>query len=415
MAVQLLGPAAVDDVDAARVTDLPTRKVTRIVSYCNGGMGGSVPNTTTTVNTQAGFRFAVRLPVNSIRWRFRCRNYDMFQSATRTAPTGKGIKFGQAELVTTGAGTTSYTGNFVGSTATTIVGSDFTIPGDGTWYASDWVTDPASQFVAGTHHLVAIGYTVPSSTAVLNTWGECFYWSSYTSALDPTVTAGSTIPTGIPLDFVIEYECVSSRSAWLVIGDSIAEGVTGNRGNSTTPARVPIPTWRNYPNLWAARNNALVCNMSLAGMQTWQYMPATWPQFFSRMDLASAKLDGAFIATGSNDLYAATPTRTLAQFQGDIANLVAQVRTTIGSDKPIYYGAIIPRTSNTIRNQANDWLASLPYGAAGFVDFNAVMSTTLDATALPADLTTDSIHPTFKGLEHMAAAMGGVVSPVRNM
>ncbi|MGY1896214.1 GDSL-type esterase/lipase family protein [Nocardia gipuzkoensis] len=387
--------------------------VTRVISYCNGGMDGSVPATTTTVNTQAGFRTAIKIPVNSTRWRIRCRNYGMTGTA-KTGFTGKGIKLGEAAQVTTGAGTTSRTGGFVGNTAITIVSGDFSIPGDGSWYTSPWVTAAGSQFTAGKEYLLAIGYQTAASLAVQNTLGECFYVSNHATALDPTAAVGGfTINSGIPLDFIVEYECVTSRSAWLYIGDSISEGVMGNRGN-TNSFIVPQPIWKAYPHQWAARNNALVCNMSLAGMQTAQYLPATYPQFFSRMDLASAQLDGAIIAVGSNDFQNG---RTLAQYQADIASLVAQVRTAIGASKPIFYCATIPRSSTgyTVRIAANEWLASLPYGAAGFVDFDLLMRTGVDATALPTDLTCDTIHPSFKGSEVLASGLAGVVAPVVNV
>ncbi|WP_280431632.1 GDSL-type esterase/lipase family protein [Nocardia brasiliensis] len=386
-------------------------KVTRIISYCTGGMDGSVPGTSTTVNTQAGIRTSVKVPVSSTRWRVKLRNYGMTGTA-KTGLTGKGIKFGEAARVTSGAGTTSRTGGFVGNAATTLIGTDFVIPGDGSYWSLPWITDQALQLQAGKDHLLAIGYTVASSLAVQNTWGECFYWGNSATALDPTVTAGSSIPAGIPLDIVIEYECVTTRSAWLFIGDSIAEGVVGNRGTSSASV-VPQPVWKAYPHQWAARNNALVCNISLSGMQTGQYLPAQFPQFFARLDLAGAKFDGCVIATGSNDFQNG---RTLAQYQSDISALVSQVRSVIG-DRPIYYCSTIPRSStgNTVRIAANEWLASLPYGAAGFVDMDAAMRTTVDATALPADMTTDTIHPSFKGSERMAAALAGVVAPVSNM
>ncbi|GAA1585573.1 hypothetical protein GCM10009764_05810 [Nocardia ninae] len=375
---------------------------TRIIPYCNGGMDQTVATTPITVNTQAGFRTSVRLPVSSTRWRVRARNYGMTGSA-RPVLTGKGIRLGEAARITTGSGTTSRTGGFVGNAAFNIVATDFPIPGDGGFYASPWVTDPAQQLQAGLEYLLAIAYTVASSTNIGLTIGECFYWTSVASALDPTVTAGSTIPAGIPLDLIIEYETVTTRSAWLYIGDSIAEGVMGSRG-TTNSTIVPQPIWRNYPNQWAARNSALAVNMSMAGMMTSQYLPTNFPQFFSRMDLAAAQLDGAIVATGSNDFTSGG--RTLAQYQADIAALMAQIRATIG-EKPIYLGATIPRSStgNSTRIAANEWLASLPYGAAGFVDFDAAMRTQVDAAALPADLTCDTIHPSFKGVELMASTL----------
>lgn len=415
MTTKLLGPAPAADPDAVRLADLPgPAPVTRIISYCNGGMDGSVPNTSTTVNTQAGLRTSIRIPVASARWRIKMRNYGM-TGVAKTGFTGKGIIAGRAARVTSGAGTTSRTGGFVGNTATTIVSGDFAIPGDGSWYISPWVTAPADQFEAGVDYLIGIGYQTAASLAVQNTWGECFYWNNYATALDPATSTG-TVHGGIPLDFVVEYECTTTRSAWLWIGDSISEGVTGVRGTSAANI-TPQPLWMSYPNQWAARNDALVCNMSMAGMQTFQYLPSTFPQFFSRMNLAAAKLDGAVITSGSNDFYSGG--RSQAQFKADLSNLMAQVRSVIGDDKPIYLASIIPRPSgdNNHHNNrifTNEWMASLPYGAAGYVDFDFVMRPSVNATNLQVDMTTDTIHPSFKGAELMAATVAGVVAPVRN-
>ncbi|QIS05922.1 hypothetical protein F5X71_29680 [Nocardia brasiliensis] len=378
---------------------------TRIISYCNGGMDQTVaPNIT--VSTQAGFRTSIKLPVSTRRWRVKLRNFGM-TGASKTALTGKGVRFGEAARVTTGNGTTSRTGGFVANSATTIVSGDFPIPGDGSWYYTPWVTTPLE---AGREYLLAIGYTVSSSTSVQTTIGECFYWTSAASALDPTVTSGSSIPAGIPIDFVVEFECVSARSAWLFIGDSIAEGVMGSPGTSASSI-VPQPIWRSYPQLWATRNDALVLNMSMAGIMTPQFN--SYPEFFSRLDLAGAQLDGAVIATGSNDF---NQGRTLAQFQGDVSALMAKVRTTIG-DKPIYLCTTIPRSSTGYaeRSAANRWMATLPYGAAGVVDMDGTLRTWNGSSyVLEDDYTCDTIHPSFLGSERMAAALASVVAPIRD-
>lgn len=405
-------PSQATPLSAARMTHIEdgiagayAAEKTRIISYCNGGMDQTVaPNIT--VNTQVGFRTSIKLAVPTRRWRVKARNFGM-TGAAKAALTGKGIRIGEATRVTTGSGTTSRTGGFVGNTATSIVSGDFPIPGNGSWFTTPWSTIPLE---AGKEYLLAIGYTVGSSTSVQTTIGECFLWTSATSALDPTVNSGASIPAGIPLDVVLEYECVSTRSGWLFIGDSIAEGVMGTPGTSSSSI-VPQPIWRSYPQLWAARNDALVLNISMAGIMTPQFN--TYPEFFSRLDLAGAQLDGAVIATGSNDF---NQGRTLVQFQSDIAALMAKIRTTIG-DKPIYLCTTIPRsnTGYAERVSANRWMATLPYGAAGVVDMDGTLRTWNGSSyVLEDDYTCDTIHPSFLGSERMAAALASVVAPIRD-
>lgn len=403
MGRRLLGASPTRDADAIPLSSLRSelKQVTRTISYCNGGMEAPTASTIT-VNTQCGFRTSVKLPVTSSRWRIKMRNYGML-TGNRVAVTGKGIILGVGDRITTGAGVTSLNTGFVDNTATTIVSGDFTIPGDGSWYTSAWVTNSTDQFVGGKEYLIGIAYQSASSITVPCSTGQCFMWTSTANALNPTVKTGSTVPTGIPLDFVIEYECLSSRRSVLMVGDSIAEGVMGPKGTSTTNW-TPQPIWRCYPQQWAYRNNALVTNMSLSANRVAQFLTTNNPRFWDRLNLTDAKFDAVVLAVGSNDF--AADNRTLAQFQGDMASLVAQVRSTIG-DVDIYYGSIIPRTSssNAAKVQANDWLAALPYGARGYIDFDAELRTAVDSQAMWADMTTDNIHPSYKGVERMAAIM----------
>lgn len=396
---------------AQEFNKIEAKSVERIISYCNGGQGAPTAYTIT-VNTQCGFRTAVKLPVTTTEWRLKLRNYSML-NGNKTAVTGKGIIFGLAAKVTSGTGTVSLTSGFVGNTATTVVNSDFTIPADGSWYTTSWQSASGDQFAANKEYLIGIAYQSAASLSVECSTGHCFMWTSTANALNPAIASGSTTPTGIPLDVVLEYRCTSSRKSILYIGDSIAEGVTGPRGTSTANW-TPVPIWRNYPNQWAFRNNGLVTNMSLSANRVAQFLTSNNPRFFSRLDLVSAKFDAVVLAVGSNNF--AADNQSLAAFQADYASLVAQIRATTGIDPdiPIYYGAIIPRTAASTspanRRAANEWLAALPFGGAGFVDFDADMRSAVDAdtstvSGLLADMTTDNIHPSYKGVQRMAATL----------
>ncbi|MFF4027026.1 SGNH/GDSL hydrolase family protein [Nocardia elegans] len=385
--------------------------ITRTLSYTNGGLGGSVATSPWASGTTGSWRFVVKLPETTTQWRIKLRNYDTGSAATKTALTGKKIIHGDHSRVLA-AGSNGSTGSFIGSTATTIVGADFTIPGDGSWYTSPWVTASADQFSAGVEHLVGINVTAASSLAVQAGCGRAWWWSNATSGADPTIagSAATNQTTYIPVDWVIEYQVTSWRKAYLFVGDSICEGIMGSR--NATPS--PTPLWRNYPNLWAASNNALVTNISLAGITANAFSFTTIPAW-SRVDHSGAAYDAAVIALGSNDL--STGLRTLAQLQADILTTITNVRAVVGSTKPIYVATIIARTmaSNgttpnqttweSYRNDYNSWLVEGGAGVDGVIDMDAATRGTSTSTLWPTYVTTDNIHPAYLGNQQMATAL----------
>ncbi|MBF5002410.1 SGNH/GDSL hydrolase family protein [Nocardia sp. BSTN01] len=380
--------------------------VTRTLSYTNGGLGGSVTPTGNpwASGTAASWRYVVKLPEATNWWRIKIRNYDTPAAATKTALTGKKILFG-THARSSGTGTAGETGTFAGSTATTVVGSDFAIPGDSSYYTSPKVTAAGDQFQPGVEHLLAIGATAASSLAVQSGAGRAWYWSNATSGVDPTIagSAATNQTAWIPLDWVIEYETTSRRRAYLVVGDSITEGIAGPRG---TTSQTPTALWRSYPWQWAAANNALVTNMSIAGI-TAVYFAGSSAAAWSRLDHSAAFYDGAIIALGSNDINA---NRTLAQLQADILSTITNVRTIIGSTAPIYIGNVIARSLGTtpegVRLDFNSWLAERPTALlnGGLIDFDAATRGTTTTALWPA-YTADTIHPSWAGQARLAEAL----------
>ncbi|MFB8281878.1 hypothetical protein [Nocardia colli] len=378
----------------------PTRPTTRVMTFSNGGMDQTVAANLAAA-TQWGIRIPVRLPVTPTRARLKLRNYGMTNVAGANL-TGKGIILGTHTL----DGSGNSTGNFAGGTATTIVSGDFLIPGDGSYYTSPWFT------IAGNADLLfGIGYTM-ASTAMKTTIGQCFIWNTSAAALTPATTGG-TVPAGIPLDFQIEYEVpvASNASAWLFIGDSIEEVVTGPQGTSASSI-VPIPIHQCQPQRWAAANNTLVQNLSMAGVTAAVFADPTFPEFWTRQNIVAANLDGAIISIGSNDLFPGG--RTLAQYKADVQTIVTKVKQLIGYDKALYFGNIIPRNDssakNTIRLQANAWLATLPFGAKGCIDFDVVMRQGSSTTTLDPVKTTDNIHPSYAGVDAMVSKLSATVA-----
>jgi lysophospholipase L1-like esterase len=364
--------------------------VFRTLRHSNGGQG-LIGNLATVTALSA--RYVVRLPVTTTRWRILLSNYDTYAATSKTDLTGTKIIHGDhSRSLTSPAGET---GDFVGSTATTIVGSSFTIPSNGTQYTGPWVTAAGDQFDAGVEHLIGIAYTCASQTIQYGA-GRCWRWTNATSGVDPTVAASGATSTAsyIPFDAVIEYECTSALPAWLVIGDSIYEGVAAAKGAAVSPTS----NLRSPPFQWGKINDALIQNQSLYAV-TAQTLANSSRREWTRQSQTGGSFTGAIIELGTNDVDAS---RTLAQVQADIMSVITNVRTAIGTDKPIYLANIPAHNQSggieTVRTNVNDWIAQLPYGVKGTIDMDAGLRRAAAATTSDSALmATDSVHPNYQG------------------
>lgn len=382
---------------------------TRFCSYTNGGNGSSF-YAAQTLTSWSG-RIPVRLPETTTRWRWKIRNYGTFTGTTNPSATGTGLVLGQQAPDSEGLGS----GLFVDNAATELIGSH-TIPGDGTWYTSQWFTDPALQFQAGVNHLVAYGFTCPTSRSYLSGGGKCWQHTgdSGLNAINPSNTAGAVSSTraGSPLEWVIEYETLTTRLNWLFVGDSIMEGISGPYGTSQSTA-ITSPISDSYPALWAERAQALVCNISLASATADNF--ATFSAAWTRCDLSTPGFDGAVIGLGSND---AANSRTLAQYKASIQGIIANIRSSTGNPNiPIYVVNVIPRPSmtaaqDTVRKTMNDWLSRMPYGINGVIDMDGAFSVgTGTQTPLKLSHTTDSIHLSWTGTWRAVAELRNSLPP----
>ncbi|MCM6778013.1 SGNH/GDSL hydrolase family protein [Nocardia sp. CDC159] len=400
-------PATTSPLSAARLNHIedgifeavpqnPSRTMT--LPYSNGGLGGTVA-TTLAAGTAGSYRFVVKLPVTTTQWRIKLRNQE-YTAGTKTAATLKKLIVGKHARATTG--TAGETGNFLGNTATTIVSTDQTIPGNGTWYTSPWVTAAGDQFTADTEHLIGIGYTFAASTSLQTSCGRSWFWTNSTSGTDPTIAGSGGTQQYVPFDWVIEYQCTTRRKVALVIGDSISEGITG-----TNSALQSTSLWHNPFWLWAARSDRLIVNLSLAGVGLVHYAtsPAT-NYLWTRQDINSGAytIDEIIISAGSNDF---NTSRTLAQMQADVLTIVSYLTTTLGLTAPIYMATLLARgtTGDAVRLTYHDWLAEVPtFAQAEVIDFDGATRGT-STTAIWPQYESDSIHPSRLGTMRMATEL----------
>jgi lysophospholipase L1-like esterase len=384
-------------------------KRTRFMSFTNGGNGSNFYGAQTLTSWSG--RFAVRLPVTTTRWRWKVRNYGWATGTTNPSATVTGLVYGLQANDSEGMGS----GLFVNNAATGLIGSH-TAPGDGSWYTSQWFADPNLQFQAGVNHLMAYGFTCPTSRSYLSGAGKCWQHvgDNGLNAINPANTAGavSSARAGSPLEWVIEYETVTDKLCWLFLGDSIMEGVSGPYGTSSTTS-ITSPIADSYPSLWAERAQAIVQNLSLASITADNF--ATMPNAYTRTDLASPGFDGIVIGLGSND---AANGRTLAQFKASLLAIINNLKTYTGlPNVPIYVANITPRpgmtaAQDTVRKTINDWLSQLPYGIKAVIDMDGAFSVgTGTQTPIKLSHTTDLIHFSHTGQWRGVAELRATLPP----
>lgn len=392
---------SVQELPTGDTTALGT-KVTRQATLCGGGIGPTYPSPVTF--TEQGMRIPIMFPVRVKKIRIGVRNYDTLNQASKTAGTLKGLKIGRHNILTSGSGT-SYTGNFVGSSATTLLSSDQSFVATGAVSKSPWYD---VDLLPGIEYLLAGGVVMSASSSVQYGLGLSYTWSTSAAALDPTNTSG-TYTVGIPLDWQIEYQADTTALSCLWVGDSLSEGLTGTQGTQASPNFVPMPWHTNAPHRWGRRRGVMVQNISLLGLTLVNAGSLT--DWWSRTDLDTPAFDMGVVALGSNDAFS---TRTLAQMQGDLSTVVARVRTKLVTDAPLWLVNVPPRgsTGNSNRLAYNKWMAAMPYGAAGIIDYDAALKQVSgDATSLPTDFTTDATHPSHAGTEIMANRIRSTIGP----
>lgn len=382
----------------ARPGPAPLRTLT--LPYSNGGPGGSVSNDIAAA-TAGSFRFVVKLPVTADRWRIRLRNRNLAWDSRPNA-TLKSLIVGLHDRSPSGAATE--TGSFVGNTATTIVGTDQTIPGDGSWYTSPWVETEGDVFEKNVEFLIGIGYTFASSHAVKTSCGRAWHWTNSTSATNPAIAGSGATDRFIPFDWVIEYEATTRNRITLVIGDSISEGITGGV-SALAPTSLHLAPF----NQWAARTNRCIVNLSIAGIALQGVAASTASSAFiweRQADLSTIPFDEVIISGGSNDIF--PNGRSLANVQSDIDTIRGRL-AGYGINAPIYAATILARNaSNATWTSYNDWLAQRPSFTTDVIDFYGALRGASATTIMP-QYTSDNIHPSRLGCLAMADKLAAIL------
>lgn len=389
--------------------------VTRQLCYSNGGQGGQNVYYGTSTSTQitltnAGCRIPIRLTANTDWWQLNLRVYDSLLGVAKTPVTGQGIAMGPH--APSAIGVVAGTGSFAGGVAASVVSAPFTIPGDGSFYSSPVVTDPASQFVDGQDFLLAVAFNAATSTTMQTGIGSCWRWADIASAVNPSIAGSTASSTAswIPIDWVLQYQTTNSKSAFLVIGDSISEGtagpayaLTGSMANAA-----PTPLWHGQWERWAVARGAMVQKHCLyaSTAQAWAN-PAY--NGWTRQYTGAGAFTGAALALGANDIKAG---RTFAQLQADYINCIINLRNIVGAAVPVYALNVMAESMNNpnegVRLQFNNWLAQLPAGVTEMIDVESEMRS-IQTSALDSASTCDSVHPSHAGQRKLARVLSAAI------
>lgn len=376
----------------------PLRRLARAVG---DGVGVLPPRTTAlqlsmggtnATNSQSSVnqRYFVRPTVRVKRWRIKLANYDVKNSVAGTAMNGASIYFGPGTTDANGD-----TGNFA-TAPQALVTSAFTIPGDGSYYVSPWFSAPMD---AGTNYVISVGFSAGAATPIFRGYN--------TSAIGFGGTAGAThAGDQAPnltrfifsfLDAIIEYD-TNAPGVGVFIGDSLTECY----GGDATWGMLPYMAWANVAA--ASHTQSAIIN-AITGSQTSDWISGTGNKW-SRLDFATYAPNYAVVALGSNDAAASV---SLATYQSNMATIVNTLRNTYGISR-IYLATVMPRSlaagPEAIRQSYNTWLRSLPLGATGVFDFDAIVrDPAAQDTLLATYRFTDNVHLTRAGYAALAPAI----------
>lgn len=393
-------------IAAAQVAKVP---VTRTMCYSNGGQGGLTTviggsATAITVNTVCSIRIPIRLNCDTDSWTLKLRMYNALTGATTSYnATLDTVLWGT--MTAAADGVVGQTGTFTGNAATTIFSGSQAISGTAAYTSLSAVTNPSYQFQDGVDHMLAISFHTAASQSVMIGVGQCWRWTT-TAGVDPT-QAGSTATSAaswIPIDWVLEYTTTNTKRAGFVVGDSIPEGTAGATGATISPT----PLWQRFWDQWATRKGDVMMQHNCLYASLAQNWASSSYNGWDRQRTDLGQWDFAVIALGANDIPSG---RTLAQLQGDIASVITNVKTKVGSSIPIYGVNVLPQnlTTDTVRTGYNNWLAQGPEGIDHMIDLDSQVRNA-DGKVIDTVLrTTDQIHLSYAGMRKVTDVLMGAV------
>lgn len=315
-----------------------------------------------------------RLPVDFdapiTRWRLRIANRNPRTGNVRGTADFTGLWYG------------AHAGNGQFAAGQNInINPAFTIPADGTAWASPWFTQ-----TLGMGYLLSFGYTAAAAPFQL-VGGS---WQSAASA-DAGAEAPALSLSGVaPFDIWVEAETPAMTPVVAVLGDSLSAGVGATLPVHDSALSQHMRTINGLPVHYAASGDTLAGWNDPAAYKWTRWQGLDRP-------------DAVILAMGSNDIFGGA---TLADAQSRHATVVASLKEKVSAR--IYGATIMPRTSvtgaaETTRRDYNTWLSGLPNDTRDLFGFAASISGD-DETITPA-YDADGVHLNTAGYAQNAGTL----------
>lgn len=319
-----------DPITPASIGAVATTSRRSTHTFCAAGDNG------TTAAGRWNARYAVRLPVTPTRFRLRIANYDVRDAgadATVATPLAS-VWIGAHALGPLG----ELTGKMSGSPVN--LGVTGTIPADGSYLTSAWITDPAALalLATGKHAVLSLGVNADGTarTAVRG-WNRS--WIAFSSDSAGVLAPGDLGQYNYTLyDAQVEYEYAapgSTSPVVLCVGDSLTSGYS-NTASGTGPS-----VW-SYPAQLGQRAGVAPINLGMFGSTTGLWVNPNG-SFWTRADIASYAPDAAVVHLGSNN---AAASNALSAYQSDMVAIVGNVRA-FASVKRVFACTVPPRNFPT--------------------------------------------------------------------
>lgn len=323
--------AAAPELSAAYVGKPPTRKAFQTLA---------APNlSSATAAFDYAYRTMLKLPVATSRWRIGFSNRNLRSATIPTAPvTITGVFVGEPVFATSWASGARWAGAC--ADALTQVSDDLTVPTDGTFVWSDWITDEAAQFAPLVEKVIGWGHSNPASGSGVG-YGDSvqYYRAAGNGNAGNATLAGATLTLQSLGDIVIEYEFAGPSQIGLFIGDSNTIGYTPSAPQLFPSAGAGALPHENWPGVAAELGGFVAVNIAVGSALPVDFASAL-PYLWTRVDLESVDIDFAVVSLGTNGL--AGGDANFGLFVSYVLAINAQLRA-LGIDR-IFWADIPPRS-----------------------------------------------------------------------
>lgn len=347
--------------------------------------------------TARSVRIPFQVPVRVKKWRVVFRNANYRSNVSEPGQvTLRSLVIGTPGHDENGAITRAFTPSAEFPQGLQILQRDL-VANFGEEYATAWTNRVLNP---GVDYMYAYGYQT-NGQPVHTTMGGG--WQTNGSPRYAELADAATLEktNRVPFDVRLEFVTDDGMREDVLIGDSIS---------AASDADFPV---RESPLATAGRMTGRhVRHHGFGGAAFGEWVGGSWigADSMKWQDVTRyGPADRAFIMLGNNDVHA---DNSLSKMQSDFGKMVAALRERVSSN--IVACTVTPRTAwagtakETVRQQFNDWLRSLPFGIVAVADTARAVEDEAGTGPRAEFVTADGIHFNTAGSNALAAAMTSV-------